>query len=470
MITRQNKYDVAVVGAGFAGLVAAVRAAEAGLQVVLLEKGSGASYPCNSRYSGGIFHIAFESPELPVAMLRELIETTTGGAADPVLAEVMSINAGRTIAWLKAKGARFIQVGKLGCVLAPPRPHTAGLIWEGRGPDVMLKQLCSRFVELGGTLSLETRAESLLTDGKRCIGVDAMCGTTRKRVDAAAVLLADGGFQANHPLLQQHIAPAPESLKQRGAANGTGDGLRMAQAIGAGITALQGFYGHVLARNAMHDDRLWPYPELDLLAAAGIVVGRDGNRVLDEGGRGVYIANAIAGLADPLSTTIIFDSAIWEGPGREARIPPNPQLELAGGTIHRAATLDLLAAAADLPAAALSMTVDTYNKACESKTTELLKPARSTDLGAGWPIRTPPFFAVPVCAGITFTMGGIRIDGNARVLDKSGLPIAGLYAAGSATGGVDGGPRCRYVGGLARAAIFGMQAADHICAHLPGAD
>ena len=465
-MTRQNKHDVVVVGAGFAGLVAAVRLTEAGLKVALLEKGAGAAYPCNSRYSGGIFHIAFESPELPAPKLRELIDNTTYGGADPVLAEAMAINAGRTINWLKTRGARFIQVGKLGCVLAPPRPHTAGLIWEGRGPDVMLKQLCSRLVELGGTLALETRVENLLTDGKKCIGVDAWCGTTRQCFDATAVVLADGGFQADHTLLQQHIAPAPESVKQRGAANGTGDGLRMAQAIGADITALQGFYGHVLARNAMHDDRLWPYPELDLLASAGIVVGAEGQRVLDEGGRGVYIANVIAGLADPLSTTIIFDSAIWEGPGREARIPPNPQLELAGGTIHRASTIDALAEAAGLPAATLRLTLDTYNRACERNTTGLLLPARSTDLGAAWPIKVPPFFAVPVCAGITFTMGGIRIDSNARVLDKAGQPIAGLYAAGSATGGVDGGPRYRYVGGLARAAIFGMQAADHISSHI----
>ncbi len=462
VVDMAGQVDVVVVGGGFAGLTAALRAQEFGLKVALLEKGAGPVWPCNSRYSGGIFHIAYDNPRLPQEKLRELIATATNGLADPVLAESLATHAGRTIQWMQTHGSRFITLGRFGCVLAPPRPHTAGLVWEGRGPDVTLRDMGKRFTQAGGQLQLATRAGHLIMEDGRVAGIEALRGDQTVRIRARAVVLADGGFQAAPELFRAHIGPVAEGVKQRGAANGTGDALRMAQAVGADTTALRGFYGHVLSRQALHDDKVWPYPELDHLAASGIVVNDRGERVLDEGGRGVYIANAIAALEDPLSTSLIFDSTIWEHAGREARIPPNPQLEVAGGLIHRADTLAELADKAGMPAAALEATVAAYNAACAGNTTASLSPARTTDLGEACPILKAPFFAVPVCAGITFTMGGIRIDGNGRVLDADGQAIAGLYAAGSCTGGVDGGPRARYVGGLMRAAVFGLLAAEDI--------
>lgn len=456
-------FDVVVVGAGFAGLSAALRATEFGLKVALLERGEGPAWPCNSRWSGGIFHIAYDNPRLPSDKLRELVDASTGGLADPVLVEALVNNAGRTIQWLQNHGARFITLGRFGCVLAPPRPHTAGLVWEGRGPDVTLRDMGNRFTRAGGHLHTGTRALELIVEEGRVCGVRAECRGAPLELRARAVVLADGGFQADaEQLLDAGISAAPDRLKQRGAATGTGDALRMARAAGAATTALQGFYGHVLARGAMEDDRLWPYPELDHLAAAGIVVDGAGERVLDEGGRGVYIANAIAALPDPLDTHLVFDSLIWEHAGREARIPPNPQLELAGGLIHRADTLEELAQLAGLPAEQLQATVRAYNEAVAAGSTAALLPPRTTDLGEACPIHKGPYFGVPVCAGITFTMGGIRIDANGRVLGEEGEAISGLYAAGSCTGGVDGGPRRRYIGGLMRAAVFGLLAAEDI--------
>ena len=72
-----------------------------------------------------------------------------------------------------------------------------------------------------------------------------------------------------------------------------------------------------------------------------------------------------------------------------------------------------------------------------------------------------PFYAMPICAAITNTMGGIVVDGDARVLDKNDKPIPGLYAAGSTVGGLDGGPHAGYVGGLIKATI-GLRAAETI--------
>jgi fumarate reductase flavoprotein subunit len=88
-----------------------------------------------------------------------------------------------------------------------------------------------------------------------------------------------------------------------------------------------------------------------------------------------------------------------------------------------------------------------------------LNPPRRADRHKPWPIKTAPFYAMPICTAITNTMGGIVVDGGARVLDTAGKPIPGLYAAGSTVGGLDGGPHSGYFGGLIKATI-GLIAAE----------
>ena len=124
----------------------------------------------------------------------------------------------------------------------------------------------------------------------------------------------------------------------------------MAQALGAATTGMANFYGHLHSRDAMSNPLLWPRPQTDDLAAAGIVVDAQGRRVADEGLGGIYLSNAIARLADPLGTTAIFDQAIWDGPpGRGHVQPPNPLLPEVGGTLHRADTIAELAALIGMP-------------------------------------------------------------------------------------------------------------------------
>jgi len=76
-----------------------------------------------------------------------------------------------------------------------------------------------------------------------------------------------------------------------------------------------------------------------------------------------------------------------------------------------------------------------------------------------------PFFAVPLCAGITGTMGGVLIDANAQAQTPAGAPFPGLYAVGTPVAGLEGGPRAGYVGGLSKAFVLGLLAAEHIAAH-----
>src|SRR4029453_1434455 len=96
--------------------------------------------------------------------------------------------------------------------------------------------------------------------------------------------------------------------------------------MGAAITDLSAFYGHLLAREALSNPQLWPYPQLDELAITGMVVDTGAQRVADEGLGGVYLANMIARRRDPFDCSVLLDRKIWEPAGRSSRIPANPNL------------------------------------------------------------------------------------------------------------------------------------------------
>lgn len=462
---RSEEFDVVVVGGGLGGLSSACRAAQLGMKVAVLERGTDAQYACNSRYSGGILHINGHNVEEPVEDLVRAIDELTLGHADKELAHALALDARRAVKWLNEEGAKYVRVGQIVWqqhVLAPPRPITPGLDWKGRGPDVTLRTLEENLRRRGSVLHRGAAARELMEHRGTCVGIQAELEGRPVDFRARAVIIADGGYQANLDLIGKYITPAAAKIKQRGAATGMGDGLRMAQAMGAAVTDLNAFYGHMLSRDSFHNDKVWPYPQLDELGTAGIVVNDQGERVTDEGMGGIYVANMIARLADPLSTWAIFDEDVWNGPGKDARIPANPNLVKAGGVVHQAQTLRELAELIHVPAERFELTVAAYNQALNTGMLSSLQPPRSSKRIKAMPIGRPPYFAVPLCAGITYTMGGIAIDPHGQVRRASGGSLEGLYAAGAATGGLEGGSGIGYVGGLIKAATFGIRAAEAI--------
>jgi fumarate reductase flavoprotein subunit len=199
---------------------------------------------------------------------------------------------------------------------------------------------------------------------------------------------------------------------------------------------------------------------MDTLAGGAILVDRSGRRFIDEGLGGIAHSNAIARLDDPLAVTAIFDHVIWETTGR-AELVPQPQLVAAGGTLISAPDLATLAQKIGVPAQTLQQTIEAYNKAVSADQGDRLDPPRtsgrmfgeSRNAGkrvSGAPVAAPPYYAVPLAVGISYTMGGIEIDAQARVIGRNGEPIPGLFAAGSCTGGVEGGPLGGYIGGYLR--------------------
>jgi len=462
MISEQ--YDLIVVGGGLAGLIAANRASELQLlKIVVLEKGTGEAYPCNSRLTGGVFHIAFHDITAPPQKLEEAIKTAIGGHADPQFGRALSENAGRCIEWLAENGARFVDGGRyawMSRILAPPSLQEPGLHWEGRGGDVLLRTLAQRLLVRKGHFRSNARASALVVQDGRCVGVIAQVGNENLTFRARAVLIADGGFQGNYDLVRRHISPKPDKLCMRGAGTGCGDGLLMAEKIGAKLVGLDRFYGHVQCREALHSNAFWPYPVLDLITSAGIVVNSHGRRFADEGLGGVYLANAIAALDEPDSAVVVFDHAIWLGPGRDYILPPNPNVLDAGAELLSADKLDALAAKIGIPADALNDSVNAHNANIYGAAVSNGLPPRSLHLAKPHPIKTPRYYALRLCAGITYTMGGVATDTEGRVLNHADYPIPGLYAAGSTTGGLEGGPHAGYVGGLSKASVFALRAAE----------
>lgn len=461
-------FDLVAIGGGFAGLCSALRGAELGLRTAVLEAGADEGYLCSSRWAGGIFHVSYHDVALETEALVAAINWQTRGEADPALAAAIAEDAGRTVDWLASQGAEFIQGSPINWhrfTLAPPRAAVAGQDWRGRGPDRMIDRLRHRLEERRGRVFLGARAESLRTVDGRVVGVQARRGDETLTVRGNAVVIGDGGFPGNAELFRCYIGPRPDRVLMRHAGTAVGDGLKMAEAVGAAVINLDRFYGHLLARDAMENDGLWPYPQIDAVATAAVVVDRDARRILDEGLGGISITNDLARLDDPLCGTVICDAPIWETAGKAAQIPPNSQLLAGGGTLYRADSLRDLAGIAGLPAPKLVGTITKYNAEIRNNRLDALSPKRSARSGAPRPIETAPFFAIPICAGITNTMGGIAIDGHGRAKRADGSTILGLYAAGGATGGLEGGGALGYVGGLIKACVFGLRVAEHAARH-----
>jgi fumarate reductase flavoprotein subunit len=456
-------YDLIAVGGGFAGMVAAVHAAELGLRAAVVERGTGEHYMCNSRVSTGVTHIAFLHPDTPEDKLYDQIQNFAAGTAREDLARSVAANGARTLAWLSEHGAEFGDAPHryLGPpMLVPSREIRAGLDWENSGPNLFLKKLRGHLEAASGTMLTGTEAVSLVMEDGACTGLDVVGPSGAERLAARAVVLADGGFQAGRETIGRHITRHPDRLRQRNVETAIGDGLRMAEEAGAALVGLDMFYGHVLSRDAMTNEGLWPYPQLDALCAGAVVVDGNARRFADEGLGGIALVNEIARLDDPLATVAVFDAAAWEEAKSEDIVPPNPSLGEAGGTILEADDLETLAGLAGLDPAALAATVAAHNGAIENDAFGDLDPPRTTAIYQAKPIERAPFRAIPLCAGITVTMGGIVVDGAARALRPDDTPIPGLFAAGSCVGGIEGGPRAGYVGGLIKAFLLGLVAAE----------
>ena len=480
----EERYDVVVVGAGNAALCAALAAREQGASVLMLERAPYAERGGNSRYTAGAIRVAFDGVDdlkrvMPDLSEHELATTDFGSypadqffadmaritqyRADPDLTTLLVNESLPTVAWMREKGVKFSpSYGRQAFQIDGRFRFWGGLAVEvaGGGPG-----LIDMLVRSAGAAGIEIRygcgAEALIEEDGAVHGVIAREGGTRRGIRAGAVVLASGGFEANAEWRTRYLGPGWDLAKVRGTRFNTGDGIRMALAAGAMP------WGNWSGAHAVGWDRNAPdFGDLRVgdnfqkhSYPFGIMVNARGERFVDEGAdfrNYTYAKYGHVILQQPGQLAWqVFDAKVTHLLRDEYRIREVTKV--------RADTLEELAAKLeDVDGARFLETVAAYNDAVQMDVPfdPTVKDGRGTTGLAvpksNWANRldTPPYEAYEVTCGITFTFGGLKIDGQARVLDVGGEPIPGLYAAGELVGGLF---YFNYPGGagLTAGAVFG---------------
>jgi len=436
MTASPDACDVVVVGGGIAGLAAALGASEAGASVVLLEKAPREERGGNTRFADAQIRFPHEADQYGARAytpeeFRDDLMRLSRGRANAELIDVLVSRAGETVDWLSGHGIAWDE----------GFPHTAGYRRRpAQGGQGLVDTLFARCEAAGVSVRYAAAAGELLLDGRGAVRA-ARCRTPQGVTDAEAsggVVLATGGFQANVAMRVAYLGRFADSLILRGSRFDTGDGICMALDAGAQPAGQWGDY-----HSAVIDARS-PRTECGVTALynfqMGIIVDAQGRRFLDEGedfrdNTYVKFGKAIIEQADGVAFCL-FDQQAYRRPEfQRAWYPVAPPIV--------AATIEALAGALGIPHAGLSRAVEEYNAAVQPGDYDLdrLDGKRASGISppkSNWalPLNEPPFVAVPVTGGITFTFGGLKVDATARVIDTAGRPIAGLFAAGELMGEV----------------------------------
>ena len=478
--------DVVVVGAGGAGMTAAITAAGEGKSVVILESQSmvgGNSVRATGGMNAGKTVYQDENEfgesagvektlktaaekyadnETITALAKtvseqwaayqanptgyfdsvELMELDTmiggKGINDPELVETLCANSADAIDWLDEHGITLHNVSSFGgaSVKRIHRPVNA----EGKTVSVgsyMIPLLQENCEKAGVKMMLDTTATEILTDANgAAVGVKATGASGETvTVNAKAVVLASGGFGANLDMVVKY-KPELKGFMTTNAPGIQGQGIEMAQAIGAATVDM---------------DQIQIHPTVEANTAAliteglrgdgAILVNANGERFIDEvGTRDVVSA---AEIAQPGSYSwLIVDQAMVDASSVI-------QGYIKKGYTKTGATYEELAKELDVDPAAFANTMETWNGYVEAK--------NDPDFGRtsfANPLNNGPYYAIKVTAGVHHTMGGVTINSATEVLKEDGTVIPGLFAAGEVTGGVHGANR---LGGTAVAdfVVFG---------------
>ena len=435
-------YDLIVIGSGGAGLTTAVQARELGLTVAVLEKNSQVGGNTKRASSG------MNAAETTVQARNQIAdrmqdfyqETYQGGGKlnDPAMLKQFVTHAPLAIEWLTQHGLPLDDLTITGGMSVKRTHRPASTAPVGA---YLVKGLQKLAIEAGVQIITEAHVSKLLT------ATDAVCGV--EYVDAKkvvhqfhsrAVVLATGGFGASKELMRQY-RPDLANYRTTNQPGATGDGLKLAQQVGAQLMQLDLVQVHPTVQQ--DQDHAFLIGEA-VRGEGAILVNEKGQRFVNELATRRVVSNAITALAKH-SAYLIFDQEVRS---RVKAIEFYDQI----GLVRTGATIEQLAEQLSLPD--LPMAIHQWNEAVRVQDDRQF--SRTT--GMSFPLSKAPFYAIHVAPAIHYTMGGIHVDPETRVLDANGQVINGLYAAGEVTGGLHGNNR---IGGnsIAETVVFGRQAA-----------
>ena len=440
--------DVVIVGAGGAGMAAAITVDQAGLSVLVLEKmpyvGGNTTKATGGMNAAETHYQAEQGIEDSVEQF--VIDTIEGGHSinDPVLVQTMAENSAEAIEWLDEIGAPLPKVSFSGGA-TNARIHAPQ---DGSGVGEYLVAAFSGVLDdLGIEVLLNTTATELIADESGAVvGVKAESATENLTINAGAVILATGGFGANEEMYTQY-RPDLLGTVTTNAPGATGDGIVMAQAVGADLVDIEQIQLHPTVEQTT-----------SMLITEGvrgdgaILVNQNGERFINEmETRDVVSAAELE--QEGCYAYVIFDQNLRDGLKAIEKYVNN-------GLTVQADTIEGLAAELDIDPATLANTLEDWNGFVASGDDE----AFGRDTGMEHDLSVAPYYAIQIAPGIHHTMGGVKIDAEAEVINTNGEAIPGLFAAGEVTGGVHGGNR---IGGNAVAdiVVFGRIAGTSAIAY-----
>ena len=435
--------EVVIIGAGGAGMTAAIMLHQAGREFVLLEKmpyaGGNTTKATGGMNAAETHYQKEQGIEDSTALFAA--DTMKGGHAlnDPALVAMMANKSSEAIDWLDTIGAALPKISYSGGA-SVNRIHAPE---DGSGVGgFLVDRFSAKLDELGVNIMFDTAATELLTDneGKIC-GVKAEGGDASYTFNCKAVILASGGFGANEDMYTQY-RPDLKGTVTTNAPGATGDGIVMAQALGADLVDIEQIQLH---------------PTVEQITSILITESVRGDGAILVNQSGVRFTNE-------LLTRDAVSAAELEQEGQYAYIIFDQNLRdhlkaiekyVKSGITVQADTIEGLAEQLNIDPATLAKTLEDWNG--------YVKDQRDPDFGRTTgmdaDLTTAPYYAIKIAPGIHHTMGGVKINTAAQVINTEGQPIPGLFAAGEVTGGVHGGNR---LGGNAVAdiVIFGRIAAE----------
>ncbi len=434
--------DILVIGAGNSGITAAVKAAESGAKVILIEKrpaaggvsalNHGGLAATGTRYQREEMKETHDSPEL---LYKDMLRVGKN-ANDPVLAKMVSEHTGEVGDWLiddlkVAYGAAWVQFPD----------HSAHRQISAKGNSVgWQKTMLDIFAKHGGVLMTDMRATEFITDkdgnvtGVKATGLKGQ----NYRFDAKSFVLASGGYGAVKSMLPERM----QDVLFYGIPTETGDGFKMGTAIGADTINLE------YVKTYPNGVEVQPGRSMDTTGSStfavrgsAIFVNTDGKRCVNENKSLGELTEATLAQKNHIMY-LVMDQKAWEAYVKKAiddhTVPDASTFEAwkslrnNGRPVICTGELDVCAKEMGIDPAGLVQTVKDWNAAVKAGEDKAFGRTALVEIGEG------PYHIVEQKARYQTTLGGLRANANMQILRKDGKPVGNLYGAGCVVGGANG--------------------------------